>query len=307
MIRVRRQVTVQVLCGEDAAAAAARAATHKRRGDAWAWGEGDGDQAVWNCARALQALLDKEAETGAIGYLPPQMLGENTPQDVPISGFRYSRRAAEHGRREEYPEAIADLLRALLRANVDETARDKLMRTMVDFLRKAIPDNTEIDRAALKRTYRELSVKYHPDKNPESAELFGRIRDAYEILSDPVKMLLYDTGMAPGFSVAQVNHEISLEEAYKGGEKDTRSWVLRPGWVKVLSFAPRLAALSQVPAVSWGTASATGVDGSVGVPSDEKCTWDRQKLKLQIERGTMQGVSELLEKLGLRARRATHL
>ena len=39
-----------------------------------------------------------------------------------------------------------------------------------------------------------MSVKYHPDKNPESAELFGRIRDAYEILSDPVKMLLYDTG-----------------------------------------------------------------------------------------------------------------
>ena len=28
------------------------------------------------------------------------------------------------------------------------------------------------------------------------------------------------------------------------------------------------------------------------VPSDERCTWDRQKLKLQIERGTMWGVPD---------------
>merc|ERR1719330_264959 len=55
-------------------------------------------------------------------------------------------------------------------------------------------DNSKIDQAAIKRAYRELSVKYHPDKNPSSAERFNKIRDAYEILSDPVKTLLYDTG-----------------------------------------------------------------------------------------------------------------
>eukprot|EP00434_Breviolum_minutum_P034167 symbB.v1.2.030230.t1/scaffold3384.1/size57931/6 len=61
------------------------------------------------------------------------MLNENTPQEryrLLKTGGQYSRRAAEHGRREEYPEAVADLLRALLRANVDETARDKLGDTV---------------------------------------------------------------------------------------------------------------------------------------------------------------------------------
>ena len=39
------------------------------------------------------------------------------------------------------------------------------------------------------RTYRELSVKHHPDKSQESSR-FQRLRHAYEILDDPVKLLL---------------------------------------------------------------------------------------------------------------------
>lgn len=92
-----------------------------------------------------------------------------------------------------------------------------------------IPEDA--DEATIKKVYRKLSIQYHPDKSPDEASKakFAEIRDAYEVLNDPDKKILYDTGGMASVKEAEKGKvestgdmhseiQVNLEDLYLGSQ-----------------------------------------------------------------------------------------
>lgn len=101
------------------------------------------------------------------------------------------------------------------------TSGDTLYQTL-GIPKTATPDE-------IKKTYRKLALKYHPDKNPNdptASEKFKEVNRANAILSDLTKRNIYDNYGSLGLYIAE-----------QFGEENVNAYFLvTSGWCKVNIF-----------------------------------------------------------------------
>ena len=82
-----------------------------------------------------------------------------------------------------------------------------------------VPRNA--DEAALKRAYRKLAMRWHPDKNPDNKELadrkFKEVSEAYQVLIDPRKREVYDKFGEEGVKSGMAENGAAGAGGFPGG------------------------------------------------------------------------------------------
>lgn len=165
-------------------------------------GEFDTPEAIWN-REMRRTMIEKIAchvadftsrlksnNRAGYEYCPIAPIGYEQLEDELFVDIYYLRNLCNIQKFPQWPikDPVA-LLKSLLDAWKEEATRQPLSFSLDDALSVLRLDISkykspeDIDEQTIKRAYRELALKYHPDKNPEGAHMFQEIHKAYDFLS----------------------------------------------------------------------------------------------------------------------------
>lgn len=169
----------------------------------------------------------------------------------------------------------------------------------------------DVDASEIKKVFRTLSLKYHPDKNPEpaAAAKFHEAKRASDILSDPVKKLLYDIGGIESVKSAENGQvrkdrdlnfeiEVDLAQMYSGTELvfEFNRRVVCAGCKGQCSGCKRCP--NEVKTVRHQVAPGFYMQQQIEVQSDYFCKNVITDLKVTVQPGAMNGDTIVVENMG---------
>jgi DnaJ-class molecular chaperone len=194
----------------------------------------------------------------------------------------------------------------------DQTSRENAM-DLYAILGVPVDSST----ADIKKAYRRLSVEYHPDQNkgdPSAQIRFNQITKANEILSDPTKRMLYDTGGIESIRAMEKGEiqrgqdvlmevNVPLQILFTGG-------AVNPNYRRrIVCTACRAnpgldhcRGCSRCPAeirmVNQQVAPGFFVQQQVQVESKELCKIEDKPMEISIEKGASSGDQIVMERMG---------